>query len=497
MKRFALFLGFVIFGSFAFVLTSGATTAALNKIVVDASKGHDSGKNIGQRGTTKPFQTLSAGIAAAQSGDTIVVRSGTYKSANSSPVIIDKLLNITAAGATLKAKSADSTILEINAGGSGTTITGLAFNGSRSGTAPGVRACVYVHSSNNVTLNSCKITGAQLIGIGIDDTSDLTTIQNCSFSNNFTDIATPSLTSTVVTRLRIKANTFNGNYSTARGSGAMKLDSQTLTPYYANHIVSRNNIKGPGQEGIEIQGGMCGNEVSINVIDGTGTGISIDGAASTSVTSNTVKGCTVSGIEFVNATNCVATGNAIEGKNDRGGVATQVGYSIANGGYKNLNVNLIIDGGSVVDCAFAPIQIYRQDNVHLRNLYVRSISGNAADFYVQLMQGLSITGCSTDHWSANAPVFYVEGQTEVYPAPQSFHFNNNTINAVAQIGQTFLFYTPKPPVAFGNVVIEDNSVIGSHAGFCPSGFVEVRAPAIASITKLNNSPASARSQSGF
>src|SRR6185436_2805259 len=99
MKYFLTFL-LCLFGLSASAVQFQAFTNA-NTVYVDTN-GFDSGFSIGIRGIPeRPFKTISAGIAAAQAGDTVFVNQGVYNVTNLTGSILKPSVNIECIGSPL------------------------------------------------------------------------------------------------------------------------------------------------------------------------------------------------------------------------------------------------------------------------------------------------------------------------------------------------------------------------------------------------------------
>lgn len=212
--------------------------------------------------------TLQAAIDAAADGDTLLLGPGTYAGA----VTVDGRANLRIRGrgaAVIDASGSRTGLNIVNVNGlrvEGVTISNATYNG------------IYVTDSSNVTLSRCSVDNSSgagsSSGIEVDGTQDGLTIDRCTFSLwNYgvyvnSESEDPKVT---ISRCRIQGAT----------------DSETITVYNRNVVITRNVIVGSSAEaptgyGIYLSGLTASCTVSRNRVSAVGDpGITILGSSHT------------------------------------------------------------------------------------------------------------------------------------------------------------------------------------------------------------------------
>ena len=462
---------------------------ASRTIFIDATHGDDANAERGH--SQKPFRTLAEAVNAARDGDVIQFHPGVYPQP-AGGVTIARPLTIRGPGARLLAAGRDHWVLNIAA--DDVTLDGLEIDGARGDdVAPGTRYSIDSTGHSRIRMLSLYVHGSATGAIRITGNAADCEIRGCRFADNFAGIYTDMAAGASPpgpTRLIVTNNEFEGGFTNAPHSGAMKF--HTNVPYKSRFHIADNSVSGPGEMGIEIYGPMTHNVVEDNSIAETVFGISLGfGCDFTGLRNNICRGQTFAGYEVVQARNVTATGNDYDDRNATGQSARGVGWSVSQSLADDLN--LLIEGGRYEVLNANAVATFNARGVHLKGIHV--ISGGLPPVNFIYVANSGIEG-STIEWSTLKPgnpfIVFNAMKSPGVVFEKNYVRNNQLKSHGVPLPQVIAFYTDNTGV-FKDSTIEGNEVIG--VPFCGSGFIS----GVFSGKTANNKPEekTGRHQFGF
>jgi parallel beta-helix repeat protein len=297
------------------------------------------------------YQTVQAAVAAANPGDTVYVRAGTYVE----NLVIDKALS-------LVGESAEDTI--INGGGvgnvvdvvaDGVNLTGFTIcNGSEAGISlDGASGCNIF--GNNITANSSY-------GILFYSSSDNSVALN-NVTNNADGINLDSSSN---------GNSINGNNITNNGYGVY------IVSYSSGNSVAGNDISANGAEGVYIASYSSGNIIAGNNMSQNADGMNIashsngNSVSGNNITANSYYGVFAYSLSYNNS----VVGNEITYNEEGVDFWTSYNDSAVKNNMKNMDCSLVLDSSSNDSIVSNDITAISGDGVRLSSSTGNIIIGN-------------------------------------------------------------------------------------------------------------------------
>ena len=309
-----------------------------------------------------PYQKIQDAIDAANNGDTIIVRSGTY----TENLTINKYLTLRSqngASQTIVQPSGGSNVLAVSA--NGVTIRGFTIrNGTRGISLVSCANCQIQNSTCNGNTNANyagillhdqsyqnMVSGNTVTanGIGIAVLSGSNTISDNQLDQNYWYAVKVASDGNAITNNTVTNGTESGIFlqhalnNTIGGNTAQGNDEGIFLDSSSNgNTVSGNDLIGNSNAGVMISA-SASNIIQANTIESnTNFGINVDQANGNTITANTIRSNGLCGVKLVSSGdnavyNNVLHNNASNGCDDTGGnfwaVAAQPGGNIIGGPY--------------------------------------------------------------------------------------------------------------------------------------------------------------------
>ncbi|WP_406660946.1 NosD domain-containing protein [Methanolobus sp. ZRKC3] len=229
------------------------------------------------------YSSISAALANAADGDTIIVSDGTYNE----NIVVDREVTIrsqSGAVSTIVNSSSDSDAFDITA--SNVIINGFTVTGASASSMVGI----YLNSTSNCTVSNNIVTG-NYCGIDLDSSSNNTLSNNNASLNDNYGISLDSSSNNSLAN-----NTANGNY-------------YGINFYYSsNNEITNNNASNNENHGIYLSNSNNNELVNNHAVVNDYYGIFLTSSSSNNLTGNNASGNNC-GIRFSSSDNNYLTGN--------------------------------------------------------------------------------------------------------------------------------------------------------------------------------------------
>ena len=396
-----------------------ATIYSVSQIIYVDPLGNDGTALRGP--VNRPFLTFAAALSAAQDGDTIMVRRGTYTLPTFGHVI--NVANLTIKGETgakfVPASQTDTDAFRITA--SGVTVEGLEFDMLWTNAAASVEGVVEIENASNVTVRNTYIHHSRGIGVRAFGTNySGLTVRDCRITHCDIGVVTMLQFNTDQAEVAVRGT----RISNCR-NGGIRQSSLSGTGRYVGLQLVANSIRDCGPDGLGIElfgqhpiGGIKPSFysaiVSNNYVGGAAAttnafGISISSVENSVVSNNTVLAGSALGIEVAYSVGSTISDNTITGKDAAGVQTAGDGYGISNqGGSSGVINNIEISGGSVRDIGRYGIILFSKNKLSIRDIDVQS-SDRA--LLVQFSNNIEISDCKFE--SANSYAINIQTSSRV------------------------------------------------------------------------------------